>query len=398
MGYNPQRVIDTLRLFIDLVDVLGREDERWTSGSWLLRIISEYHRHTVTGEDIEVFLWALEILGADFRKSLDEDALNTFMTWCLDSEPGTQRLFDLCNNVINARNSVDGYSLLHTEVVEGDPVPLLNMGANSNLVGFDPDYSPYWETPISLSMYHAEIFVTLQRAFKISRANLRTTFDQASEQYPFQQSQWTKEALVELFSEDLELSPILHPQRLVCPYCSYQRDLMVQPYWMRILESIRNRNRSQSIQDIVGTMLSMSSHVNEVSRDDYEQADPDNDDLHLFDRIEESVPVQSDDEVTPKFSIYNDISVDDKDMCLRCWQGWRETGLKPSLDESKCLGCGQKLSSLGKDLNNKLYCFECAYNIWNADFEMKQQQRRHPTPEIDSEDEEDHYSPYLIHT
>ena len=400
-GYNPQRVIDTLRLFIDLVDVLGREDERWTSGSWLLRIISEYHRHTVTGEDIEVFLWALEILGADFRKSLDEGAFNSFMTWCLESESGTQRLLNLCNNVIDARNSIDGYSLLHTEVVEGDPVLLLNMGANPNLVGFDPDYSPYRETPISLSMYRAETFVTLQKAFKISRANLRTTFDQALEQYPFQYSHWTKDALVELFSEDLDLEPILYDQLYVCPYCSHSGMFMVQLYWMRMLESIRSRERSQSIQDTVKIMLSTSSQIAEVNRVDDERPGPKINDAHLSDHEDESVPVQSDDEVTGRLSTYDDVPVDGGDMCLFCWQEWRETGVKPPLDGSKCLRCDQSLSSLecwGKSDYDELYCVNCAAKQEHADLVMEQQQKRHPTPEVDSEDEEDHYSPYLIHT
>ena len=401
MGYDPQRVIDTLRLFIDLVDVLGLEDEKWTSGSYLLRIISECHRYEVTGEDIEVFLWALEILGADFRRSLDEGAFNSFMIWCLESESGTQRLLELCNNTINARDSVDGYSLLHTVVVEGDPVPLLNIGANPNLVGFNHCFSPYWETPISCSMYRADTFVKLQRAFKITRADLGATVDQALEQFPFQHFHWTKEALVELFSGDLDLSPVLYTQVNVCPYCLYQRGFMVQPYWMRILESIRSRNRSQSIQDIVKTMLSPTSQAAEVNREDCEEGDPEFEDLHFFDRVEESVSVQSDDEATRRFSNYNDISFDDKDMCLFCWEEWRETGLKPSLDESKCLGCDHSLSSAqckARSDYNELYCLYCARKRRAAEFAKRQQQKRHPTLEVDSEHEEDHYSPYLIHT
>ena len=405
MRYDSRRVIDTLRLFIDLVDVSCIVDETWTSGSALLKIISEQYRHN-TGRATtgDVFLWTLEILGPDFWKSLDEGALNIFLFWCLESksEERTQRLRELCNNVINARDAVDGYSLFHTEVVFGDPIPLLTMEASPNLVGFNPDHSPYWETPISVSMYRADTFVKLQRALKITMGDLRTTLEQALEQHPLQHSYWTKEGLIELFSEDLELSPILHRQIPICPYCSsFERLLMVQPYWMRILESITSRNRSQSIHDIVGTMLSTISQAAEVNRDDYKESDPDTDDVHLSDRDDEPVSVQSSDEVMGRFSIYDEIAVDEEDMCLFCWQEWRETGLKPSLDESKCLGCNQSFSSadcLGKGDYNELYCLYCATKQENADFAMKQHQKRHPSLKVDSEDEEDHYSPYLIHT
>ena len=395
-------MIDTLRLFIDLVDVLGLEDERWTSGSEILQTISEYHRHdTGEGTTGDVFLWTLEILGPDLFESLDEGVLHLMMFWCLESDKRMQHLLKLRNNVIDARDAVDGYSYLHWAVVEEDPIPLLTMGASPNLVGIDPDSSPYYETPISLSMYRADSFVNMQRALKITTANLGTTFDQALEQGPLQHFHWTKEALVELFSEDLELSPILYPQRSICPYCLYRRDLMAQPYWMLILESITSRNRSQSIQDIVGTMLSPSSEAAEVNKDDYEGPDPEIDDAHLSDSGDQSSSVQSDDEVTRRSCIYDDVSVDDEDMCLFCWQEWRETGLKPSLDESKCLGCDKRLSSpqsMGKGNYNRLYCQWCAAKQWRADFAMEQQQKRHPTLQIDSEDEEDHYSPYIIHT
>ena len=401
MRYDPHRVIDTLRLFIDLVDVLGLEDEIWTSGSEILKSISMFHRGD-TGEGAmgDVFIWTLEILGPEFWKSLDEGALNSLMFWCLESEERTQRLLKLGNNLINARDAVDGYTLLHMKVVYGYPIFLLTIGASPNLVGFNADFSPHHETPISLSMYRADTFAKLQRAFKLTRADLNTTISQELEQGTLQHSQWTKDDLVELFSEHLELSPVLYPSRSVCPYCLARRRVMVQPYWMRILESVTNRNRSQSIQDILGAMLLTSSQAAEVKRDDDEEAEPDIDDVHLSDRDDEPVPVQSNDEVIGGFSSFDDISVDEEDMCLFCWQKWRETGLKPSLDESKCLGCDQRLSSarcLGRDDEYGLLCQYCAGKQRQADFAMKQQQKRHPTLKADSEDEEDHYSPYLIH-
>ena len=401
MRYDPNQMIDTLRVFIDLV---GFESDMWTSGYLLLSHLGRCHmgRHDTDEGRGDVFLWTLEMLGPDYWTSLNKDALYLLMRWCIKSEERRHRLHRLCSNDMNARNAVDGYSLLHTEVVEGDPIHLLNMGANPNLVGFDPKQSPHRETPISVSMYRANSFVTMQRALKITTANLGTIFDQALEQYPFQHSTWTKEALVELFSEEMELEPIIYDQLDVCPYCLHSRDFIVQPYWMRILDSIMSRGRSQSIHDTGETMLSTSSQVAEVNRDDYEEADHDIDDVNLSNRDNESVSVQSDDAVRRGFHIYDNISVYEEDMCLFCWQEWRETGVKPSLDKSKCLCCDRSLSLVhccgGRGDYNELCCKYCAANHQQADLAMEQQQNRRPTTPVDSEDEEDHYSPYLIHT
>lgn len=416
--YNPDRVIDTLRLFIDLVDVSHFEDDCWTSGSNILPIISHCHKNkieaSITGD---VFLWTLEILGPDLWESLDEDEFYSSMFWCLDygEEERAQRLFKLCNNDIDA-HGVNGFSLLHTAVICGGLIPLLTMGANVNLLGFNPEESPQHETPISLSMYRANTFVKMQNALKTTAANFETTFNQALEGFPLQYPRWTKEALVELFSEDLDISSICYYQRLVCPYCSYTKDIMVQPYWMRILESVMGRTRSQSIQNVVGTMLSTNPDASTVSSsDDHEteetflhpqmqkqnSADSEIEDEHLFERDDKPIFEQPDDEEVKVSSICDGITIDDEDMCLFCWHKWRATGLRPSLDESKCSCCGQSLSSpesMGRCSFSRHYCRICEIRQRHADFAMKQKQKRRPPPKIDPDDEQDHYSPYLIHT
>ena len=142
--YDPHRVIDTLRLFIDLVDVLGIEDERWTSGSEILDSIGLFHQGDTKEDSMgDIFIWTLEILGSEFWKSLDKGALTSLMFRCCRSEARMQRLLKFGNSVINARNAVDGYNLLHEKAVDGDPIFLLTMGASPNLVGFDAQISPH---------------------------------------------------------------------------------------------------------------------------------------------------------------------------------------------------------------------------------------------------------------
>lgn len=401
-------MIDTLRLFIDLVDFPQLEDDIWTSPSEILRVTSKYHQPNIEeGITGDVFLWTLEILGPDFWEFIDEEDQFSSMLWCLNygREERIQRFFELCNNVIDAQEYLDGYSLLHYLVVWGDPLPLLTMGANANLVGFDPEQSPRRETPISLSMYRADTFVKLQRALKNTTANFQTTFNQALENFPLQSSHWTKEALLELFSADLDLSPVLYGEPVVCPYCSYDGFIMAQPYWMRILKSITSRATSQSIQNIVETMLSTDSLAPAVSRDDYKREetylhtqtqDQNNADRKMKDEdlSDESSSMQFDTEVVMEYSICDGISIDDEDMCVSCWYKWEETGLKPSLDESKCLGCGLSFEFCGgKGNSSEFYCKICTEKQQQA-----QRRKRRPSPTVDSDEEHNHYSPYQIHT
>lgn len=421
--YNPERVIDALRLFIDLVDVLHLDDDHWTSSSQLLAYISSYHQHNVhEGVTGDVFLWTLEVLRPDLWESCDEDGLKTSVFKCLNygQDRRLQRLLTMCNNAIDARSPPNGYSLLHTEVVDGDPIPLLTLGANANLVGFYCEHSPQKETPISIAMYHANSFVTLQRALKFTAASFETTINQALEECSLQYSEWTGEALVELFSEDLDLSPMLYSPVNVCPYCSKYRLIMAQPYWMRILESIATRDRSQSIQDVIKTMLPTDSEAAIMSRDDNESGRlysdkrthnqssefPEVGEEHLsdeyaLDQDDMATSMQSDNKGLWGFDIWNRVFIDDEDMCIFCWQKWRETGLKPSVDRSKCLCCDQRLSSperMGKGDDSEHYCWLCTIKQRQADFAGEKGEKRYPSPYTDDPDEEDdQYSPYYIH-
>lgn len=242
--FNSVRVINTLRLFIDLINILHFDDDRWTSGSFVSYVRSEGHEpDTREGNADDVFLWALETLGPYQWQCFDEALLQTSLHFCVGSETQeqTQRLLELHPRIMNARERVNGYTLLHQNVVHGDYViRLLNMGANVNTVGFDPDWSPKIETPISLSMYRADTIMELQQALKCTGSKDEDVFDQELKTYTWPCS-LGRENLVELFSEDLNLSPILNERKHVCPYCSYEGNVIVQPFWMRILESIQNR-------------------------------------------------------------------------------------------------------------------------------------------------------------
>ena len=162
-------------------------------------------------------------------------------------------------------------------------------------------------------------------------------------------------------------------------------------------------------------MLSTNSQAGAVSRDDHEDeeaylhvqmqnqnsTEANIEDERLSDNDDESISMHSDDEAIETFSICDGVSIEDEDICVFCWQDWQETGLTPSLDEIECLRCGQSLSSLecrGKSNYNELYCVYCGAKLEQADFAVKQKEKRRPPAKIDSNEEQDDYSPYLIHT
>lgn len=422
MSFKPGRVIDTLRLFIDLVDVSNLEDDHWISGVDILRIVSEYHQPDTKGGIMEdVFLWTLEILGPDLWESITEDAFFLLLIWRLNhGQKQMQHLLNLCNHSIDARESEDGYSTMHFVALDGYPTDVLDsamcslaLGANANLAGFNPEKSPRFETTISLSMYHAEAFVTLQGVLKSAGANFETICNQALETYPLQFSHWTKNTLLELFSADLDLSPLLSCRSFICPYCLRSYSMMVQPYWMRILQSIMSKNRSRSIQDVVETMLSTKPPTAPGGRDDYVEeeaylhiltqkqnnAKSETRDEHISDFGNEPLLMLSEGDLASEIDMYDGIFINDKDMCVFCWYEWEETGSKPLLNESKCLGCDQSLSSPQcRGYGSGLYCLYCTAKQRRADFAMMQKQRRQPSTKINVDEEEDDYSPYLIHT
>ena len=255
-----------------------------------------------------------------------------------------------CNVPLNSAiiaNIQNGYSLLHNQVSIGDPILLLAMWANANLVGFDTEWSPRLETPISLSMYRANNIVALQRALRITAADLECTIHQALEKHLPIFSHWTVEDMIELLSADLDLSPVSYSDLVVCPYCLYSKAIIVQLYWMRILQSITRRTRSQSIQNLIGTMLSMKSPPAYENKIRYQHIPMHTKNIAKFeisdeqfsDRNEKSSLLQTDDDAMKKFNIYNGISIDNEGMCVFCWHEWEEIALKPLLNQNKWLRC-----------------------------------------------------------
>ena len=360
----------------------------------------------------DVFLWTLEILGPDCWQSLDEYVAHELLHCCIvyGRKDGALRLLELCNHGIDARSSVDGYSSLHVLACDGRHLEFpLTLGANVNLVGFDPESSPWPETPLSLSMYCASTFVALKRELESTGARLDAVVDEALKTYPFQNFPWTEETLMELLSMDLDFLPIVMDIRPVCPYCLGNPSVMVQPCWMHILVLILRRTGSQSIQNVIENVLFKGLgdfKTDAVSGDDdgnekasshtqmqiQDNAFSEEEDQQFTAQFYERMSIEFSDGRMGSSDFYYSVSVEDEDMCLFCWQKWMDTGLKPLVDERKCLCCGLRFSSeecYGKTYG-ELWCWECDTK--------KRHGKRARLAKVESDEDEDDYSPYLIHT
>ena len=406
--YNSDRAIDTFRLFIDLVDISDLQNDFWTSSYHVLSAISRHPYRSQTAIGGDIFLWTLETLGTDFWQALDEREVHYLLSVlnCDGKEEWALRLLEHCDHGIDARQYANGYSSFHKVACRGRyPSVPLALGANVNLVGFDPCLSPWYETPLSLSMYRANTFVALQRAIKSNGARLDIVVDQALQIYPLRNSPWTEETLVELLSTDWEFLPIDKDKLNVCQYCLYRCELLVDPYWMRILDRIARSTRSQNIRDVVITMLDrdlekFDDDGNEVAHRQLQmqmQANADSraGDQHLIALDDEPMSVRSEGGPMGYSDLCDSISLLDKDMCAFCWQSWIETGLKPLVDQSKCLCCGLKFSSQahwGREDRDSDWCCRCVMYM-----PPKEIERRVSLAKMQAK-EDDEYSPYLIHT
>ena len=111
--------------------------------------------------------------------------------------------------------------------------------------------------------------------------------------------------------------------------------------------------------------------------------------------------MRSNNENMKGFDVNAEISVEDEDMCRFCWQIWKDTGVRPLIDESKCLDCERPLrgdESRGRFVFNALLCLYCGSKEELANIETRRKGRNKPQVEVDSDEEQDDFSPYHIHT
>ena len=389
---QSSHVIDTLRFFTDLIDVLHLEADEYTSASEILAMISDFNMNAKDGVEEDVFLWLLRDLGPDLWENFDQRCFNYSLSMCLNYEAKEriEGLLKLCPDALDAPDTPDGYSLLHRLITDStfDPTTLLAIGADATLVGFNAYTSTFHETPISLALYRADTLANCKEALKTTGADLENVIGRALENPHDSAIYWSKETLTELLATDLDISPLfIDGSEIACQYCLYPRDLLVQPVWLAILQEIDKKPKRQTVEDRLKPLLSRI--LTGVYEGDHEHRQ-----VYLKERKEEE---EEEEEEERENDEEGELYCIDCTMCVLCWQKWQETGLNPIRDREKCLCCGIAFvshSQLGDDAYDVRLCGMCNHR---QNCEVQLRKRRGALTQIDSDEDEDEFSPYLIH-
>ena len=409
--YDPSRVIDILRLFIDLVDTSGFQDDPCLNGSRIIETICWCHPYVRDSPNKEdVFLWMLHLFGSSLHENVD-DSWIYYCLWLSGSTSSPIRsderfsyILDITNGKVDALNAVGGWSLLHRSMLDPSTEDLvcrlLAVGADAHLEGRSNRVFPKQETPTSLAIYSASTLVMLQNVLTHLSVDMNAFVDLEMEQSPLQLAGWNKDSLLALLSSDVNELYCHRCYDECCRFCAISGTPSVQPYWMHELQKIKdgspgnllgstseswyqlcdNREESCVVEEIA--LKNRHSQQTQSKSQDFQNL---------------SSQTDKDDGVMQNPNASGSDYIKDEFMCFWCWREWEETGRKPLLDESTCLHCGQLLrAGRGRPNCDTKLCWDCR---------CKQEQEWCSTGKTqtyggdnDSSTDDDEYSPYLFPT
>ena len=397
--HDLKNTIDMIRLFADRIDLTDENNDIWP-------MISALSPISITGGEPFVLLWLLRSFGSNIKPRFHQHEFALILDDWMRSEE--QKVSELLTNLgscqINAVCHPRGYSILHRTLARSkDPLLYLQKGADPHLVGREVDYSPHWESPTSLAMFHSEMFHTWRMALISSNINLKEFVQQEIHQRrsPLQQAGWNTDTLLALFnycdhassgdsirnlvgdSQAEEFSPTL-ASRVddVCSEClaDYGR-ISIEPKWLQRIERIKLRLYSKSTSapfnlhegfQIVATDETYDKTPNPTFADGFstelEAASSDNE---TMDSDDENDPQEGPhDQTSPKKVNILDLHFqDDRNLCMQCWENYKNLGY----------------NSASHDYN------ATHYSLTDDDLQSN------AATDDDSSTDQD-YSPFLIHT
>ena len=348
---------DTLRLLTDSMDFSDANAGGW----WVLFRL--YEGVACIGGETEaqsaLLLWMLKLLTyelkADYIRSEFASLLDCTLRPHAGLEPASNLLLKLGDaHIINvALYATDGYTALHNLLAYAEnPEPVsrvLTKGPNLHLLGFDKDFTPEKESPLSLAMYSSWAFADWLHGLIGIEVDLSTFIDQELESNAFVHPGWDKETLRDLF--EYHARPDLHTRRQrTCYDCNkFSHEVVIQPYWRHMLERIKQRMdpddpsrtnsemRDKEHADVSGISEAADSsndrghkpdmtgnvifnHSEALPRSESESNVELGSDVHGY---PETVPIRSD-------CVYDEEEV----VCMNCWLYYRRTGTRFEVEDS----------------------------------------------------------------
>ena len=155
------------------------------------------------------------------------------------------------HGIINAlQATTDGYPARHQATSdvfwEDSTSAIIERGPNLHRRDFSSSYTPFEESPTSLTMYCARAFSCWQRALAKADVDFANFIDQELELRLEVHAGWDKETLFELFAHG-DRPDLHHPDphgsfKWICSDCLDEKSgVMIQPYWFHLLDKIKGK-------------------------------------------------------------------------------------------------------------------------------------------------------------
>ncbi len=343
---------DTFETLFDLLDAWGDAQDDSDRNDMLFKWLENYVPHWRKNDiEADMFYWILNKIPPQSLQCMDDGYLYLCIELLLDrkDEPALRFLMEHTNYRIDARSSNGKWANIHRCVVEGkkDQISvLLRLGSDLHVEGGEGCFfSPWVETPMSLTIYHPNAFLRCRELLHGVGIDLDSFLDEELQRTPWIGTCWTTKTLRQLFSK-WDVNSILnwHPRRSPnglgrLPCCDSAP--RVRPIWMRFLWILRHYSPSLENTSLVYDLLHNRQSLNARIASEGKHRFPDcefwNQNRRIMDNHSENAQFHASSEASTKVfdcpgrchaSIYHEITAEDDDMCRTCWDVWCHTGMK----------------------------------------------------------------------
>ena len=343
-------VIDTLRLLINSMDFYDADGEGW-------RVLIELSRASDGTVQSKVLLWMIHLFKFELKANIVETHFASMLDWLFYSALKPEQveavdlLLDLAGHgIINAlQATTDGYPARHQAISdvfrEDSTSAIIARSPDLHRRGFSSSYTPFEESPTSLTMYCARAFSCWLRALAKADVDLASFIDQELELNLEVHAGWEKETLLELFAHG-DRPDLHHPDRLgsfkwICSDCLDEKSgVMIQPYWFHLLGRIKGKMHPYD-------PLSAVSEVDEDESDDLGslgKAASCSTDLTPEPGSTEIIPLPNSNEDPAESESKSEVDASEKPaliqggsvclygkhevVCMDCWLYYQQTGIR----------------------------------------------------------------------
>ena len=337
-------MMDTFRVLMSSMDFSVDDANGWEVLNILCSTVEDQHGDLKAKCDL--IIWMLQMLRFELRFNNIKSEYAEMLDYVLKPKPELIEVVDLLfrlggPSIIDADipSTRGTCSVLHIALARADREEYLStvIARNPNLhrLCCSADITPYIESPTSLAMYSSVAFRSWLHALVKTGLDIGSFIDQEL-QNPKVHYGWKKETLLNLFTHGDR--PDLHfDHQLPCSDCECWPGFfgpMVQPYWMHLLERIKE---GLYLYDPAPT----NSKVNEDENADLRSVGDATSSLIDLTLLPDTTAdnVLSESKLEDHTSEHSEIAQIELDfgrheaVCYACWRCYEQTGIRGLLKD-----------------------------------------------------------------